>query len=359
MAKLQISMPHRRRPTGNTSRKVCPESGAAVRYPLLLGAFIAAGFGPHPAYALELWPNGCCNFQQLFNASQTTAARPVGYDHEQHSTPTGKAGATPPEMDRAWRFAQQSSEFLVENVSGAAGQPVRLQIRVPAELLESNADSGGPVFLKFDGLPLEMTLSAGFRLKEAWVVSVRDTSNLALIPPPNYKGAFQLKVTLHRGQAANPEARVINIDLGMAEKPSITENQINLALPTAQGEATQPAHEPSVSNRKIVPPASTLPKPAPPALNKAEEAALLQRAEGILKNGDFESARLIYADLAARGSSSAAFRMAQTFDPAFLQTFFVIGLKPDLGKAKQWYTKAAELGSRDAAERLGVLARQE
>jgi TPR repeat protein len=48
--------------------------------------------------------------------------------------------------------------------------------------------------------------------------------------------------------------------------------------------------------------------------------------------------------------------MAQTFDPDFLKSYFVQGLKPDLAKAEFWYNKAMQLGSAEAKQRLATLS---
>jgi TPR repeat protein len=86
---------------------------------------------------------------------------------------------------------------------------------------------------------------------------------------------------------------------------------------------------------------------------------LLDRAGTFFQNGDFESARLIYAELADRGSGRAAWRMAQTFDPDVLKSFFVVGVEPNSEKAKLWYSRAAERGVAEARERLKVLSKAE
>jgi len=91
-------------------------------------------------------------------------------------------------------------------------------------------------------------------------------------------------------------------------------------------------------------------------ISKQEEDVFIERAEALLKSGDFESARLIFTDLADRGSRRAAFRSAQTFDPEVLATLFVVGLTPDLQKARNWYARAVALGALEGQKRLDQLA---
>ena len=83
---------------------------------------------------------------------------------------------------------------------------------------------------------------------------------------------------------------------------------------------------------------------------------MMQRADGLLRNHDVTSARLIYEHLAKSGSAKAALAMGKTYDPAFLRTAGAAGLKPDVAKARTWYSRAAELGDQEAAKRLSELA---
>jgi hypothetical protein len=91
------------------------------------------------------------------------------------------------------------------------------------------------------------------------------------------------------------------------------------------------------------------------SLSKATEEALLQRASHQLNLEDISGARRTYEALAAQGSQRGALGLAETYDAMFLARHNVIGLKPDLRLARQWYEKAASLGSSEAAERLKIL----
>jgi hypothetical protein len=83
------------------------------------------------------------------------------------------------------------------------------------------------------------------------------------------------------------------------------------------------------------------------AVSPAEEEALLKKGMILLKNGDVSAARLNFESLALRGSTKGAFALAQSFDPAVLQSIPIEGLRPDLTKAKEWYAKAAALGGQE------------
>jgi TPR repeat protein len=94
---------------------------------------------------------------------------------------------------------------------------------------------------------------------------------------------------------------------------------------------------------------------SPASISRDDESAGMQRAEQFLKNADIAGARLMFENLALRGSARAAFAMGQTYDPEFLKTMAVNGLRPDVEQAKSWYRKALELGSPEASGRLSAL----
>jgi TPR repeat protein len=93
-------------------------------------------------------------------------------------------------------------------------------------------------------------------------------------------------------------------------------------------------------------------KPSGRKLGQAEAAALSQRAERLLGAGDVPAARLILRLLADNQDAHAAYLLAKTFDPAFLQESRTIGIHGDAAQARSWYEKARGLGSAQAAEAL-------
>jgi len=84
-------------------------------------------------------------------------------------------------------------------------------------------------------------------------------------------------------------------------------------------------------------------------------AMLVSRAENLLKSGDFASARLLLRRAADSGSANAALMLGATFDPRIIHDIGPIGIEPDIAQARQWYEKAAQLGSEIAVQRLAKL----
>jgi hypothetical protein len=86
-----------------------------------------------------------------------------------------------------------------------------------------------------------------------------------------------------------------------------------------------------------------------------ETSALIELGRDFLKNGDFSSARLLLVRVAKAGSAAAALSLGETFDPFLIQRLGAIGVQPDIVQAREWYQRAAQLGSNTAAEHLAKL----
>lgn len=97
---------------------------------------------------------------------------------------------------------------------------------------------------------------------------------------------------------------------------------------------------------KPIPPT---PAPAKPHPSEAEIAALMTRGDALLVAGDLTSARLFYRRGADLGDGTAALRLGESFDPAFLARAGLGRLAADPKAALYWYRRASELGNPDAA----------
>jgi TPR repeat protein len=90
--------------------------------------------------------------------------------------------------------------------------------------------------------------------------------------------------------------------------------------------------------------------------DEEEISALIKLAQGFLSNRDFSSARLLLRRAAEAGSAAAALSLGETFDPLVIQQLHAIGVQLDPAKAREWYERAAQLGSDAASQHLAKLA---
>ena len=98
------------------------------------------------------------------------------------------------------------------------------------------------------------------------------------------------------------------------------------------------------------PPLSTAPR-----INDEEIASQLASGRTFLIIGDVTAARLAFRRAAESGDAQAALALGGTFDPLVLKSLGAVGVAADPDTARSWYQKAAELGSRDAPQRLNQL----
>ena len=81
----------------------------------------------------------------------------------------------------------------------------------------------------------------------------------------------------------------------------------------------------------------------------------MTRAKSLLALGDIAPARLLLERAANAQDATAAFLLAQTYDPAVLGVRDTRSIAPEPVLALDWYRKAASLGSADAQRRLTQL----
>ncbi len=138
-----------------------------------------------------------------------------------------------------------------------------------------------------------------------------------------------------------------------------------LAAPAVVAAAPLPAASVDAIAATPVPAQTIAPPPAQPAprpdnrpalrLDSGELEMLVKRGNEFIANGDLAAARLLLRRAAEAGSAEAALALGATFDPVVMQRLGAIGTTPDIAQARQWYQRAAELGSNAALQRLAGL----
>ncbi len=126
---------------------------------------------------------------------------------------------------------------------------------------------------------------------------------------------------------------------GLAETPS---TGTPAAAPPADGPSPVPAQaSPPAADRRWVP------TPRPELVAKADER---------FDNGDVAGARLWLEAALDAGDADAAFRLAETYDPAKLTEWRIVGVASDVSKARALYERAADGGVEAARQRISRLA---
>ena len=231
--------------------------------------------------------------------------------------------------------------FKVEDVAGPSGLPLSLKLQLPENPTVSYS------FLMFRNLPPKFTLSSGFGAKDYWAVSLHDVDGLKVIPPEGYEGAFTMEVLLVKGHGVDPERRAARVVFASkaSAAPIASAGDKSKVLTASRAEETTASIQ------------SLKPQRQSAELTEIDQSMLL-RGDTYMKQGDIAAARLLYKQLAKKGIAHGALAMGNTFDPEFLASLAVAGLRPDIAQAKNWYRMAEELGSAMAAKRLATLNAQ-
>jgi TPR repeat protein len=82
---------------------------------------------------------------------------------------------------------------------------------------------------------------------------------------------------------------------------------------------------------------------------------LLKRARALIGVGNIAGARRVLERAASTKDGPVLFALAETYDPAMLAQWGVVGMRPDAGRARALYEQALEHGIGQARERLAAL----
>lgn len=152
------------------------------------------------------------------------------------------------------------------------------------------------------------------------------------------------------------DARPASADTQDLPAPSTPSRE---AIATAYQSALQAQAPAPVPAAVAAPPEPPPPpaKPLPPTrtLDADTLAGLMARARSLMTVGDIAAARLLLERAANAQDATAAFVLAQTYDPAVLGTKDTRSITADAAAARDWYRKAAQLGSAEAQQRLTQL----
>ena len=136
------------------------------------------------------------------------------------------------------------------------------------------------------------------------------------------------------------------------ERAALVERFVALRQQAEQQQAAEPIAPQAVKAVRVTMPTAQQVR----ALDREEITGLYDRSQALVEQGDIVSARLMLTRAAEAGDARSAFALGTTYDPDVLNKLRVIGIAPDPAQAQVWYSKAAELGSPEAALRLEKLA---
>ncbi|MCP3474660.1 hypothetical protein NLM33_30540 [Bradyrhizobium sp. CCGUVB1N3] len=155
-------------------------------------------------------------------------------------------------------------------------------------------------------------------------------------------------------QLASAEAKEVMAPATPSREAIATAYQNALQAQTPAQAAVAPVAPAQAAVAPAQPPPAPPPAPAK-TLDADTLAGLMTRARSLMSIGDLAAARLLLERAANAQDATAAFVLAQTFDPAVLGTKDTRSITADPAAARSWYQKAAALGSAEARARLTQL----
>jgi hypothetical protein len=300
---------------------------------------------------------------------------------------TGRApsGAAPAAADTAWKRKKRSSEVfegdaaLKELRTRLAAAPTD-QTPEPPPL----APSKTPIFASAVRLIGVVGLAAGGALGFLWITSPHgprlagqlageEVARVSLLEPARPSVA---NTATDRTPDPSPAADAAPT-WSMASFTGDAADKAITPPVLPQPRVAGPPRSPMVATRAVTAPSSPFQAPAavappPPApvvtapvpppvpvaavpLDRDEINAMLVRARTFLSSGDVAAARVVLRRAAASDDPQAALALGGTYDPSVLKKLGIISFHADPGQAREWYRKAAALGSADATFRLEQL----
>jgi hypothetical protein len=246
------------------------------------------------------------------------------------ASPSPHSGRLRPHAPRVIQAAADEPVAVqLPPVIGLAGSTIALNIKVPMQGLR---------MLILREIAADITFSHGFRMGHSWIVGAADIEKLHVKVPAGHElGPIVLDAHFHRSQGAAAARGLMVVSVREARLPAASTQAVGTVF------------------KQELPVERT---PRAIGLAAKEEEEELGRGGKLVTSGDIATARLIFQNLALRGSPIAARKLAETYDPQILAKLAVTGLQPDIETARKWYRIASDAGDREASKRLNILTQQ-
>jgi len=337
----------------------------------LLGLSLSAGGAVATAFWFQvgIWP------LPTLNQTQTLA-------------PDSETERHPGRVDKLEQKEEYRTPHLAfQNSKAAINQPLPLGIAL-------NKGIGGET-LVLSGFTEGTSLSVGTALSPTrWSVPGRDLDNAFISAPENFNGTMQVTATLYSSAHDILETKEIRFEWSISQKEDrpagtdltsgtsravpdvgaddmdrtrfsdvfglISRHGIDASATGEYSEASARGSSPmwltmaadwlSQISSVSLPPVdrpfeqSLLVQPLPPST----PAALVEKGERLLREGNVSAARPLLRRAADAGRADAALDLAMSFDPSFVPA----GATADPAEAARWYKRALKLGHKDVAADL-------
>lgn len=222
-----------------------------------------------------------------------------------------------------------------------------IPLKISAEPAMPNQD----IDLRLTGLPADAYLTAGTKLDGAWILKPGEEMDVKLMVPSAQTSPLLIAVDAIEQRTGDLAAPTEEIKVALGN---------GTATPTPPApQVVEPASAPpaDVKRNFNLPPATqhetAAAQPIPAPLENAngtgvDSDSLMRNGEKLVDLGDFTAARAFFSKARDLGNREASLRLGQTYDPIVFREKNVQGLKPDPKLALKYYLEARTAGIADA-----------
>jgi hypothetical protein len=206
-------------------------------------------------------------------------------------------------------------------------------------------------YLLIHGLPGGALLDKGVNFRiGSWKLMSNQLSNLKLSMPPNAPRITQLTVEMvsEAGEILARERSLV-----IVQSATATSNAAPGAPAHSTGEVAPQVQTQTQFQTSL--PAATANADDDHITNEARARTYMARGQELLATGNVTSARAFFKRAAEAHAPQGALAMGATYDANYFEVLGIKGMQPDSDVARRWYERAAELGSKDALDRIAEL----
>ncbi|MGE0238282.1 MAG: hypothetical protein AB7S59_06145 [Parvibaculaceae bacterium] len=295
------------------------------------------------------------NDGELSQAAFDSAGRFLtGLNIQDNAVAAANTGGDMPESSStsaSFKKPVTTASLEVNDAKGDVNTPIPLSISAKPALPDQ------VIALRLTGLPADAYLSAGTKLaNNAWLLKPREALGVKLMVPSAENSSFLIAVEAIEPRTGDLAAPTEEIKVALNTAKPVAASQVLPASAPATDTVKRNFNLPSTSQHET---AAAQPIPAPletkAAPGAADSATLLRNGDKLLDIGDFTAARAFFSRARELGNREASLRLGKTYDPVVFRERNVQGLKPDPKKALQYYLEARTAGIEDADSAINGL----
>lgn len=273
----------------------------------------------------------------------------TGLNIQDNAVAAANTGAIVPESrstPASFKKPVTTARLDVDDAKGNVNTPIPLSISAEPALPDQD------IALRLTGLPPDAYLTAGTKLaNNAWLLKPGEAMGVKLMVPKAESPSLLISVEAiepRTGDLAAPTEE-IKVALNAPAPAPVATSQVEPASAPATDMVKRNFNLPPASRHES---AAAQPIPAPleskVQTSAADSTTLLRNGDKLLDIGDFTAARAFFSRARDLGSREASLRLGKTYDPVVFREKNVQGLKPDPTMALKYYLEARTAGIEDA-----------